>query len=318
VTHDRGAANGRRPYCVNPGDSAMREGTRVRQNRTRLLAAVTGMALAGSLAIAGVAGASVQARHTHPGPAGRRIAAKAPPGVVNSAIAGATKSYALNWSGYAQNTATKGTYTAVRDYWTVPTVNTKASGSQYSSDWVGIDGYSNSSLIQCGTEGYNVSHAAHYDAWTEILPASEVVIPGLVIHPGNKMEGLVEETSPGTWVMTVFDLTTGKSGGRTVTYSTPGQSAEAVHERPEVGGSLATLAKTGKVTLDPGAYSTSVPSTKPVYQPLMTGVTGATVYQIFMLNNAGTKIIAAPSLPDSDGDGFALADGATSPAPPSS
>jgi hypothetical protein len=34
--------------------------------------------------------------------------------------------------------------------------------------------------------------------------------------------------------------------------------------------------------------------------------------------NAANKIIAAPSLPDSDSDGFALAYGATSPAPPAS
>ena len=61
----------------------------------------------------------------------------------------------------------------------------------------------------------------------------------------------------------------------------------------------------GKVTADPGSYSTSAPGTTTVYHPLMSAAKGATVYQIFMVNNAGTKVIAAPSVPDSDSDGFA-------------
>ena len=50
----------------------------------------------------------------------------------------------------------------------------------------------------------------------------------------------------------------------------------------------------------------------------MNTASGATVYQIFMVNNADTKIIASPSVPDSDNDGFAVTDTATSPPPPSS
>ena len=35
-----------------------------------------------------------------------------------------------------------------------------------------------------------------------------------------------------------------------------------------------------------------------------------------MDNDAATKVIAAPSMPDSDNDGFAVAYGATPPPPP--
>jgi hypothetical protein len=58
------------------------------------------------------------------------------------------------------------------------------------------------------------------------------VISGLTIHPGDRIEGLVQEVSANTWQMTVFDLTTGKSGGRTVSYTAQGTSVEAIHERP--------------------------------------------------------------------------------------
>ena len=126
----------------------------------------------------------------------------------------------------------------------------------------------------------------------------------------------MEEISANNWKMQVKDLTTGQSGGRTVSYSTPGTSAEVIHERPTVGGSLANLAKTGKVTQDPAYYATAINKTPAV--PLMNTASGATVNQIFMVNNADTKIIASPSVPDSDNDGFAVTDTATSPPPPSS
>jgi hypothetical protein len=116
--------------------------------------------------------------------------------------------------------------------------------------------------------------------------------------------------------MTVADVTTGKSGGRTTKYASSGASAEAIHERPEVNGALATLAKTNKVTFVPGDISTTAPGSTPVLTPLLKPATKAKVNQIFMLNNAKTKSIASPSVPSTAKDGFAIQDGATSPAPP--
>jgi hypothetical protein len=270
-----------------------------------------------SLVLAGgVAGASAASHPvTHHAPqVGRMLRA---PGASARTVRATTKLDSSNWSGYAQSTTKNGTFTAAKDFWTVPTVNTSKSGNQYSSDWIGIGGFSEGTLVQDGTEADHVGGKAHYDAWTEILPASEVVITGLTIKPGDKMEGLVEETKAGTWKMTVFDLTTGKSGGRTVKYSSPGLSVEAIHERPEVGGGLATLATTGNVTLDPGSLSTAAPGTQ-TWKPLLKVVSGATLNEIFMTNNAGSAVIASPSGPDSDSDGFTVADGSKAPAPPKS
>src|SRR5947209_8132214 len=53
-----------------------------------------------------------------------------------------------NWSGYA---ATSGTYTSVSASWTEPTGHC-SSGSQYSSFWVGLDGYNSGSVEQTGSE----------------------------------------------------------------------------------------------------------------------------------------------------------------------
>ncbi|MGA8296249.1 MAG: G1 family glutamic endopeptidase [Acidimicrobiales bacterium] len=65
-----------------------------------------------------------------------------------------------NWSGYAATSSTP--YTSVSGQWTVPTV-TGPNGS-YSAAWVGIDGYSNSDLIQTGTE-QDYSNGGQYSAW---------------------------------------------------------------------------------------------------------------------------------------------------------
>ncbi len=183
--------------------------------------------------------------------------------------------------------------------------------------WVGIGGFDTDDLVQAGTEADNIGGSAQYDAWTEILPAAEVVIPDLTIHPGDKIKTTVKETSPGVWKMKVKDVTTGQSGGKTVDYSSSGESVEAIHERPEVGSGLATLADTSNVTFDPGKYSDSGAGS-PVWNPLLVTAVGSTVYQIWMVNNADTAYIAVPSNPDSDSDGFTVQYGSTQPPPPSS
>jgi hypothetical protein len=68
----------------------------------------------------------------------------------------------LNWSGYAQSAeispSTKKPFipfTAVTSTFVVTTVNTSVRGTQYSSDWVGIDGFSNKKLVQAGVEEDN-------------------------------------------------------------------------------------------------------------------------------------------------------------------
>ncbi len=281
---------------------------------TRVTLGVFAVGSAAALALAaGSAAASVT-----PGGGGTEIRAALPPGAhtAGASARGATKVGSTNWSGYAQVGSKTKEFTAVKGFWTVPTVKT-GPGNQFSSDWVGIDGAgNNSTLIQDGTEADNIGGTAVYRSWTEIIPAAEVITP-LTIKAGDKMEGLVQETGANKWVMTVFDLTTGKHFSRSVSYSTPQQDVEAVHERPELSsGNLATLAKTANVTQLPDDYSTTAPGKTPVWAALGKTVPGATLDQIFMLNNAQTKIIASPSALNSAKDGFTVADGATAPPPP--
>jgi hypothetical protein len=81
-----------------------------------------------------------------------------------------------NWGGYAvQETSTK--FTDVVGSWTEPAVTCTSSTDEYSSFWVGIDGYANDSVEQLGSDSDcdGVGKPSYY-AWYEMYPAASVNI----------------------------------------------------------------------------------------------------------------------------------------------
>ena len=116
--------------------------------------------------------------------------------------------------------------------------------SQSSSTWVGIDGVSNTSLIQAGTEQDTSDGTTTYYAWYELLPA--LSIPVEYVSPGDEMKVSIVEDSPGTWTITIADLTSGQTVSGSVAYSTPQTSAEWIEEAPtSATGQQLTLADFG-------------------------------------------------------------------------
>ena len=95
-------------------------------------------------------------------------------------------STSTNWSGYA---ATGSTYTSVASSWTEPTGTCK-SGDQYSSFWVGLDGYNSNSVEQTGTDTDCAGRTPQYYAWYEMYPAGSVEINDTV-KPGDKISASV-------------------------------------------------------------------------------------------------------------------------------
>jgi hypothetical protein len=203
-----------------------------------------------------------------------------------------------NWSGYAKT----GTYTSATAQWVVPTV-TAARQASYSSSWVGIDGFTNSSLIQTGTEQDWSNGAAHYHAWWEILPAAETRISSITVHPGDVFTASITKGSGSSWTITINDVSTGQGFTTVQSYSGPGTSVEWIQEAPTVGGHTAPLAHFSTTSFDPGTANGANP-----------GLTAA---------DAGVMVqkhvtVSTPSAPDADTDGFNVAYGSTAPAPPSS
>ncbi len=174
----------------------------------------------------------------------------------------------------------------------------------YSSQWVGIDGFNNSHLIQTGTEADYYNGSAHYAAWWEILPAAETVIPSITVRPGDHMTASITKGSGTSWTITITDTTTGKSFSTVKTYTGPGTSVEWIEEAPSVGGRIAPLAKySSPDKFDPGTANGGNP--------------GLTVADGGVMIQKNVQV-STPSRPDSDTDGFNMAYGSTAPAAPGS
>jgi hypothetical protein len=144
-----------------------------------------------------------------------------------------TVSDSSNWSGYA---AMSGPYSEVKGTFTVPAIVSGAPPDTQVSEWVGLDGTSQSdpSLIQAGVDEYPDPQSPNgYDvqAWWEILPAAETNISTLQVRAGDQVSVTIWQVSSGTWKINVTDDTNGQSFTTPgEVYHGPGASAEWVVE----------------------------------------------------------------------------------------
>jgi hypothetical protein len=185
----------------------------------------------GSVAAAGTASAA-PAPHAAPhviGPAAHLIRPASHgtrPLVTNGRPADAASS--TNWSGYA---AANGTYKSVSATWTEPT-GTCSSGDQYSSFWVGLDGYNSDTVEQTGSEVDCAGRTPEYYSWYEMYPAYPVNFSNPV-SPGDTFCGSVASNGAGGYTLVLKDETKGWS--HTISASLSGaanSSAEVIAEAP--------------------------------------------------------------------------------------
>jgi hypothetical protein len=134
-----------------------------------------------------------------------------------------------NWSGYA---VSGGTYTSVSSSWTEPTGLCSSGGDTYSSFWIGLDGYSSTTVEQTGSEVDCSGGTPQYYSWYEFYPANSVVFSNPV-KPGDHFTGSVTSTGNSGFTLKLADATEGWS--HTVTGTVAGatsSSAEVVIEAP--------------------------------------------------------------------------------------
>jgi hypothetical protein len=186
------------------------------------------------------------------GPAAGRLGAMVQPGGPVARMAGSpqegpavfgtqTTVTTTNWAGYAA-TGSSGHFTAVSSSWTEPTARCTGSGDQYSAFWVGLDGYSSSTVEQTGSEADCAGRTAEYSAWYEMYPAYPVYFSNRV-RPGDNFTGSVTyQKSNGDFVITLTDST--QKWTRTASQAAGGaarNSAEVIAEAPSSGLSGAVL-----------------------------------------------------------------------------
>jgi len=234
----------------------------------------TALAFGSMLAMASTASAA-QVRHTptvHAYRPGGRIA-----GVHVTGHHGRfTTAESTNWSGYAV-TGANGAYHSVSASWTEPTA--KCSGNrrrtaQYSSFWVGLDGYSSNSVEQTGTDADCNGTTPEYYGWYEMYPAYPVNFSNTV-RPGDSLSASVTFSGTETYTLVLKDSTQGWT--QTITQNETGlarSSAEVITEAPSSNSGVLPLADFGTVTYSVSAANgTSLGSQNPT--------------QIIMINNSG-------------------------------
>jgi hypothetical protein len=185
-----------------------------------------------------------------------------------------------NWSGYAAY-GSPNSFNGVTATWVQPAVDcSSGSTNTYSSFWVGLDGYSSSTVEQLGTEGDCSSGVAHYYSWWEMYPHPGYYA-GVTVTPNDSYTASVTAAGKGTFTLTLVDTTSGQRFSTTQKLpSAKRASAEVIAEAPWSGGVL-PLANFGTVRFT-GATANG---TGIGYAPNLDPIT--------MLNPAGMK--ATPS-----------------------
>jgi hypothetical protein len=163
------------------------------------------------------------------------LAATAAVALMSAPPALADSSQSANWAGYAIHHSGV-SFNQVVGEWVQPRATCTAGQPAYSSNWVGIGGYSTSSpaLEQVGTElDCTGSGAAVSSAWYELVPAASQTTK-LIIHPGDRVRASVRITGS-TVRLSIDDLTRHRSFTRTVHASViDNTSAEWIVEAPSM------------------------------------------------------------------------------------
>ena len=212
-----------------------------------------------------------------------------------------------NWSGYAV-TGPSGSVSKAKGSWVVPAVQGSCtSTNQYSSFWVGIDGFSSGTVEQIGTDSDCQNGAPVYYAWFEFYPHPSFLVNSVPIHPGDLISASVNYAN-GRFTVSLMDETTGQSfSTSTKMNSAQRSSAEWIAEAPASSGGILPLADFGLI--DFGIDYTGVTSTCDATVSNVTGSIGSfsasSVYQITMVTGGTSSTIKAqPSALTSAGTGF--------------
>jgi putative cell wall-binding protein len=179
----------------------------------------------------------------------------------NASVVKHTVQLATNWSGEVEQ---GGAFTSVSASWTVPTL-TASSSLAFAATWIGIGGFSDSTLVQTGTVEVTGTGSVGYGAWVEILPTPSWTVtlvttpggtPSYLVAPGDAMRATIEETGTDQWLISIADETGQWTYSHTFSYGVTANSAEWITERPALftttarATQLATLADYGSTQFD--------------------------------------------------------------------
>jgi hypothetical protein len=219
------------------------------------------------------------------------------------AIKGVTAVGSFNWSGYADTSSTSQEFTKVSGDWTTPSVTCSAE-DQITSDWVGLDGFSDSTVEQLGTISWCFESTPTYFTWYEMYPAGTVEV-GTALKPGDKIAASVTRTGT-TYKLVLTDSTTAGNNisvTKTCALATcKDTSAEWISERPSfsigivpqahynafklTSGAQTSGGKSGTIGSGPGPNSiTMIDATQSYDLNTVSGLTGGNSFRTTWKNS---------------------------------
>ena len=149
----------------------------------------------------------------------------------STAFAATADTISANWSGYVADTVAS--YSSVGATWAVPAPSPAENPLATDATWVGVGGVKTNDLIQAGTQAVIENGQVAYQAWYELLPQGQVILP-IAIGGGDSVTVSLTQTGQGIWHLSFIDDTTGKEYGTDIAYNSSESSAEWVEERPVV------------------------------------------------------------------------------------
>lgn len=209
-----------------------------------------------------------------------------------------------NWGGYAVQSASK--FTDVAGSWVEPTVTCSSQKAQYAAFWVGIDGYSSSSVEQIGTDSDCTGRSRpSYYAWYEMYPADSVELSTsqYPVSAGDSLSASVS-VAGSNFTLTLRDVTKGWTFQTTQSGSGLAQSsAEWIAESPEICSyrcSLAQLADFGTMS-----FTNTTAATGGASEPISAFTADGGPQEITCVTSSGT-VRAQPSPLGAGGNSFSM------------
>jgi hypothetical protein len=206
-----------------------------------------------------------------------------------------------NWSGYAVQSASQ--FTEATGSWIQPASTCSSLGATYSSFWVGIDGYTTSSVEQLGTDSDCTGrNKPSYYAWWEMYPANSVSLSKSTypVQQGDTLTATVSRS--GTSYTLQLHSSRGWTFSTTQSGSDANGSAEWVAEAPEICTSFfcrnANLTNFGTMS-----FSSSEAAAGGSLQTIPAFTADSGPHDITMTTTSGT-VRAQPSALASGGTGF--------------
>jgi hypothetical protein len=211
------------------------------------------------------------------------------------------------WAGYA---VTGSGFTYVQGSWTVSAVDCTKTNA-YSSEWVGIDGWSSNTVEQTGTDADCIGSTPYYYVWYEFYPLNTIVINNVSIAPGDNFSASVTYNGNNEYTVAITNITTNKSFSEEVEFKGSGSSAPQRNSAEwieEMDGSK--LADFG-VDYFGEQYTGANGDTDLATDSTVSGVIadfGSTVQESITTRNGhrGGTVTALPSALDSDGASFTV------------